>query len=215
MEQHQARTPFGLDQPLPPGRLSGHLRDQRTEILLVGGQLHQQTPHLVHIEDVAGTQLIQLSQEVAEWARESASAHLPTFGRIRPRPGLRVFPSADASAMAWSLPRRRLPEHAALVHCPDSTARHRAGHHPSGVNTLPGDARVARCARLVTVVEQLIRRASSSGTGGYFKMLTARAITRPRIMREPTACTVMASLAHRASGITSVGLNAVASVKPR
>ena len=51
--------------------------------------------------------------------------------------------------------------------------------------------------------------------GGYFKMLTARAITRPRIMRELTACTVMASLAHRVSGITSVGLNAVASVKPR
>jgi hypothetical protein len=46
-------------------------------------------------------------------------------------------------------------------------------------------------------------------------MLTARAITRPRIMREQTACTVMASVAHRASGITSVGLNAVASVKPR
>jgi len=50
---------------------------------------------------------------------------------------------------------------------------------------------------------------------GYFKILTARAITSPRIMMEPTACTVMANLAQRASGITSVGLNAVASVKPR
>ena len=49
----------------------------------------------------------------------------------------------------------------------------------------------------------------------YFKILAARAITSPRIMREQTACTVMASLAQRASGITSVGLNAVASVKPR
>lgn len=34
-------------------------------------------------------------------------------------------------------------------------------------------------------------------------------------MREQTACTVMASLPQRTSGITSVGLNAVASVKPR
>src|SRR5271165_7293100 len=42
VEQHQAGTPVGFDQPLPPGRLSGHLRDQRTEILLVGGQLQQE-----------------------------------------------------------------------------------------------------------------------------------------------------------------------------
>jgi hypothetical protein len=56
---------------------------------------------------------------------------------------------------------------------------------------------------------------ATAETGNYFKMLTARAITRPSITREPTACTVMASLAQRASGITSVGLNAVASVKPR
>ena len=34
-------------------------------------------------------------------------------------------------------------------------------------------------------------------------------------MREQTDRTVMASLPQRASGITSVGLNAVASVKPR
>src|SRR5580704_10713144 len=47
-----------------------------------------------------------------------------------------------------------------------------------------------------------------AGMGGYFKILTARAITSPRIMRDPTACTVMASLAQRAIGITSVGLNA-------
>jgi hypothetical protein len=52
-------------------------------------------------------------------------------------------------------------------------------------------------------------------TRGYAKILTARAITSPRIMMEPTACTVIANLAQRASGITSVGLNAVASVKPR
>ena len=52
-------------------------------------------------------------------------------------------------------------------------------------------------------------------TGGYLKILTARAITSPRIIMEPTACTDMTNLAQRASGITSVGLNAVASVKPR
>jgi hypothetical protein len=42
VEQHHARTPFGLDQPLPPGRLGGYLRNQRTEILLIGGQLDQE-----------------------------------------------------------------------------------------------------------------------------------------------------------------------------
>ena len=51
--------------------------------------------------------------------------------------------------------------------------------------------------------------------GGYVKMLTARAITSPRTASEPIAWMVMASLAQRASGITSVGLNAVALVRPR
>jgi len=46
-------------------------------------------------------------------------------------------------------------------------------------------------------------------------MLTALAITSPRMASELIACTVIAALAHRASGITSVGLNAVALVKPR
>lgn len=49
----------------------------------------------------------------------------------------------------------------------------------------------------------------------YFKMLTARAITRPRTARQAVACTAIASLAQRASGMTSVGLNAVALVKAR
>ena len=88
VEQHQAGTPFGLDQPLAPGRLRGHLRDQRAEVLLVGGQLHQQLSHLVHIEDVGGTQLIQLSQEVAERAGGSASAHLPNSTALAPDRGI-------------------------------------------------------------------------------------------------------------------------------
>jgi len=49
----------------------------------------------------------------------------------------------------------------------------------------------------------------------YGRMLTARAITSPSTAREPAACRVMTALAQRASGITSVGLNAVALVKPR
>jgi hypothetical protein len=57
--------------------------------------------------------------------------------------------------------------------------------------------------------------AERSGWRGYFRILTARAITRPRIIRELTACTVIANFPQRASGITSVGLNAVALVKPR
>ena len=79
VEQHQARTPVGLDQPLPSGRLGWHLRDQRTEILLVGGQLHQEPSHLVHIEDVGGTQLVQLSQEMAKWAGQIAGTHSATL----------------------------------------------------------------------------------------------------------------------------------------
>ena len=51
--------------------------------------------------------------------------------------------------------------------------------------------------------------------GGYFKILTARAITSPNISREPAAWIAIAILAQRESGITSVGLNAVALVKPR
>ncbi len=57
--------------------------------------------------------------------------------------------------------------------------------------------------------------AAGADPGSHRKMLTARAITSPRMNREVTACTVMAALAQRASGITSVGLNAVALVKPR
>ncbi len=49
----------------------------------------------------------------------------------------------------------------------------------------------------------------------YRRMLTARAITSPRMASEPAACIAIAALAQRASGITSVGLNAVALVKPR
>ena len=47
------------------------------------------------------------------------------------------------------------------------------------------------------------------------KMFTARAITSPRIAIEISDWTVIVSLAQGASGIASVGLNAVAFVKAR
>ena len=50
---------------------------------------------------------------------------------------------------------------------------------------------------------------------GYFKMLTARATIRATVTMETADCKVMASLAQRDSGITSVGLNAAALVKAR
>ena len=49
----------------------------------------------------------------------------------------------------------------------------------------------------------------------YVNTFTARATTRPRIASETKACTAIAILAHGTSGMTSVGLNAVALVKPR
>ena len=52
-------------------------------------------------------------------------------------------------------------------------------------------------------------------TAAHANTFTARAITRPRSAREISDCTVMAILAQGASGIASVGLKAVAFVKPR
>ena len=65
VEQHQTGTSFGLDQPPAPGRFRGDLGDQRTEVVLVGGQVHQEPPHAVHIEGAFGTQLIQPRQKMA------------------------------------------------------------------------------------------------------------------------------------------------------
>jgi hypothetical protein len=46
-------------------------------------------------------------------------------------------------------------------------------------------------------------------------MLTARATTRIAIISDTNDCRSMVSFAHRASGITSVGLNASALVNAR
>jgi hypothetical protein len=87
VEQHQTGTPFGLDQPLPSGFPGGDLCDQGTEIVLVGGQLHQEPSHLVHIGDADGTQLIQVSEEMSKRAGTSADIHLST---ISPQNGTRT-----------------------------------------------------------------------------------------------------------------------------
>ena len=52
-------------------------------------------------------------------------------------------------------------------------------------------------------------------TAAHANTFTARAITRPSSASEISDCTVMAILAQGASGIASVGLKAVAFVKPR
>lgn len=49
----------------------------------------------------------------------------------------------------------------------------------------------------------------------YCRMLTARAMTSATVARETADCTIMVSLAQADSGITSVGLKAVALVKDR
>jgi hypothetical protein len=46
----------------------------------------------------------------------------------------------------------------------------------------------------------------------YFSMLTARAITSATVMTDTIECSIIVSFAQRESGITSVGLNAVALV---
>ena len=50
---------------------------------------------------------------------------------------------------------------------------------------------------------------------GQVKTFTARAMTSPRMPSETSDCTAIAIFAHGASGMTSVGLKAVALVKPR
>lgn len=47
------------------------------------------------------------------------------------------------------------------------------------------------------------------------RMFTARATTSPRMISEIKACTPIVSLAQCRIGMTSVGLNAVAFVRPR
>jgi hypothetical protein len=50
------------------------------------------------------------------------------------------------------------------------------------------------------------------GPAIYFKMLTARAMTRTRVTTEMIDCESIVSFAQRVMGIASVGLNAIAFV---
>jgi len=79
VDEHEPRTSLGPDEP-PITWLAGrHLRDQRTEELLIGSQFGQEPPHLAHVESRRGPQLIQPSPEVAERAREGAGGHPATL----------------------------------------------------------------------------------------------------------------------------------------
>src|SRR5579871_907170 len=93
-----------------------------------------------------------------------------------------------------------------------SAAAWRSGPRAAAEAALDLSGPGAGCEDVDAPVKLLVR---GPDFGGHCKMLTARAITSPRMNREVIACTVMAALAQRASGITSVGLKAVALVKPR
>jgi hypothetical protein len=77
----------------------------------------------------------------------------------------------------------------------------RAARQPGGRGTRPG------------------RRGRGPAGGaereGRYRMLTARAMTSAPTESDTADWTAIVSLAHRASGITSVGLNAVAFVNDR
>jgi len=69
-----------------------------------------------------------------------------------------------------------------------------------------------RCAHPCCAVTAVV---AEPGGHSYLKIFTARAMTSPPIVNEATAWIAMVTFPHRASGMTSVGLKAVASVKPR
>ena len=84
VDKHQAGTAFGPDQPVHPPANQRDLVDQRGEILLIGGQLHQGLSHLAHIRAAAGTQLIQLAQKLTQWAGKAPVLTWSTLTRYRP-----------------------------------------------------------------------------------------------------------------------------------
>ena len=66
VDEDQPGASFGLDQPPVAGRAGGELRDQRPEELLIGGEFRQGPPHLVNVEDLGRTDLIEPVREAAE-----------------------------------------------------------------------------------------------------------------------------------------------------
>ena len=83
VDEYQPRAPLGPDEPPVTGCGDGNLRDERPEELRIGGQLHQDLSHLVHVGGIAGTQLIQLTREAAERPGQVAGTHLPAPRSLR------------------------------------------------------------------------------------------------------------------------------------
>ena len=95
-----------------------------------------------------------------------------------------------------------------------SAHAHRTGamRHASNSSVAGCDASHNDAGMRVTVVRAPIVTAERADQLNAF---TARAITSPRIASEMRDCNVIASFAHGAIGIASVGLKAVAFVNPR
>lgn len=148
------------------------------------------------------------------------SAHTPPMpsGIIAPRAGTALHPPDGGKARSSPRQHSRLPGPGDSWLCEEAPSLQKSETPATGQGSRADDA---ACCPAASDKTGDCRRPADRGapvpaeTGGYFKMLTARAITSPRIIRETTACTVITNLAQRVSGITSVGLNAVASVKPR
>ena len=112
-----------------------------------------------------------------------------------------------------------------LAHSRESSARHRAARLHQCREAVPADwrkrERAAPSGTRVPVRSRLTasRRCRSRPLYGrsshQLRMFTARATTRPRMISEINACTPMVILAQCRSGMTSVGLKAVAFVRPR
>ena len=87
--------------------------------------------------------------------------------------------------------------------------------HGSGQNgRLPGFSGFSAATRSKWPGEQITATTAQRDGDArrYLRMLTARAMTRATVTIDTPACTAMAPLAQRDSGMTSVGLKAVALV---
>src|SRR5262249_30926510 len=86
----------------------GDLADQRSEELLVSGQLHQGPSHRVHVGSVAGARLIHLGQEVAQRAGKGTGTHVrpPTPLADSVVAGV-IWPPEGSAKLATSIKIRR------------------------------------------------------------------------------------------------------------
>jgi hypothetical protein len=100
----------------------------------------------------------------------------------------------------------------ACWHEPDGTPSCRCPRSPSGRLHPSGDPRFAleelECAEITVPV-------GASGCGDQMRALTARAMISTTMLSDTADWSIIVNLAHRDSGRTSVGLNAVALVNDR